>query len=71
MRDYGPTLGRYIQADPLGLVDGASIYGYALQNPGRYYDPTGEVIPFAVIGAAAALGFAFGALYQYLEDGWD
>ncbi|MDO6591949.1 hypothetical protein DS901_02630 [Loktanella sp. D2R18] len=35
MRDYDPTLGRYIQADPLGLVDGASVYGYALQNPGR------------------------------------
>jgi uncharacterized protein RhaS with RHS repeats len=42
MRDYDPTTGRYIQADPLGLVDGASVYGYALQNPGRYTDPTGE-----------------------------
>ena len=42
MRDYDPTLGRYLQADPLGLVDGASIYGYALQNPGRYTDPRGE-----------------------------
>ena len=41
MRDYDPTLGRYIQADPLGLVDGASVYGYALQNPGRYVDPKG------------------------------
>ena len=27
MRDYDPTTGRYIQADPLGLVDGASVYG--------------------------------------------
>ena len=42
MRDYDPTTGRYIQADPLGLVDGASVYGYALQNPGRYTDPRGE-----------------------------
>lgn len=42
MREYDPTLGRYIQADPLGLVDGASVYGYALQNPGRYVDPRGE-----------------------------
>ncbi len=41
MRDYDPTTGRYMQADPLGLVDGASMYGYALQNPGRYVDPTG------------------------------
>ena len=42
MRDYDPTLGRYLQADPLGLVDGASVYGYALQNPGMYTDPRGE-----------------------------
>lgn len=42
MRDYDPTLGRYLQADPLGLVDGASVYSYARQNPGRYVDPRGE-----------------------------
>ena len=30
MRDYDPALGRYLQADPLGLVDGASVYGYAM-----------------------------------------
>lgn len=42
MRDYDPTLGRYLQADPLGLVDGANVYGYALQNPGRYTDLRGE-----------------------------
>jgi RHS repeat-associated protein len=42
MRDYDPTTGRYLQAGPLGLVDGASVYGYALANPGRYVDPRGE-----------------------------
>ena len=42
MRDYDPTTGRYIQADPLGLVDGASVYGYGLQSPGRFVDPRGE-----------------------------
>ncbi len=41
MRDYDPTTGRYLQADPLGLVDGASVYGYALQNALRYVDPKG------------------------------
>ena len=50
MRDYDPTTGRYIQADPLGLVDGASVHGYALQNPGPYTDPTGEVKPALIIG---------------------
>ncbi len=52
MRDYDPTTGRYMQADPLGLVDGASIYGYALQNPGRYVDPRGE---FTITDAVRSL----------------
>ncbi len=43
MRDYDPTTGRYMEADPLGLIDGASVYGYARQNPGRYTDPRGVV----------------------------
>jgi RHS repeat-associated protein len=51
MRDYDPTTGRYIQADPLGLAGGNSLYGYALQNPSRFIDPTGEnplAVPIAV-----------------------
>ncbi|TQV65791.1 RHS repeat-associated core domain-containing protein [Aliiroseovarius halocynthiae] len=52
MRDYDPTTGRYIQADPLGLVDGASVYNYALQNPGRYVDPRGEET--ATMGGSAS-----------------
>jgi len=42
MRNYDPTTGRYIQADLLGLVDGASVYGYARGNPGRWTDFRGE-----------------------------
>ena len=42
MRDYDPTTGRYLQADPLGLVDGASVYGYVKQSPMRFIDPKGE-----------------------------
>jgi RHS repeat-associated protein len=41
MRDYDPTTGRYLQADPLGLVDGPSVYGYARQGPLTYVDPLG------------------------------
>ena len=37
MRDYDPTTGRYLEADPL---DGASIYGYVKGNLGG-----GWVIP--------------------------
>jgi RHS repeat-associated protein len=32
-RDYDPTTGRYIQADPIGLAGGASPYSYAMNNP--------------------------------------
>jgi RHS repeat-associated protein len=60
MRDYDPTTGRYLQADPLGLVDGASVYGYVTQNPGRWIDPRGEfvwVIPVAVVTAGLIYTF--------------
>jgi RHS repeat-associated protein len=33
MRDYDPTLGRYIEADPIGLLGGVNLYVYAGQNP--------------------------------------
>jgi len=44
MRDDDPTTGRYLGADPLGLVDGASVYGYVKQNPGRWIAPKGLLL---------------------------
>ncbi len=44
MRDYDPTTGRYLQADPLGILDDPNVYGYARQNPGRYVDPNGLTV---------------------------
>ena len=40
-RTYDPSLGRYSQADPLGFVDGPSVYGYARQSPVMRVDPWG------------------------------
>ncbi|MEP3843901.1 MAG: RHS repeat-associated core domain-containing protein [Paracoccaceae bacterium] len=34
MRDYDPTTGRYLQADPLGLVAGVNLYGYPQAQSG-------------------------------------
>lgn len=41
MRDYDPTLGQYIEADPSGLAGGTNLYEYAACNPIRYSDPFG------------------------------
>ena len=67
MRDYDPTTGRYLQGDPLGLVDGASVYGYALQSTGRYVDPRGEAVWFLPAFGGAAASVALG--WWLDEDG--
>jgi RHS repeat-associated protein len=40
-RYYAPWLARWISADPAGMTDGPSLYGYALGNPVRFKDSTG------------------------------
>jgi RHS repeat-associated protein len=43
-RSYDPILGRYTQPDPLGFVDGPSVYGYAGGSPQVYVDKDGRWI---------------------------
>jgi len=40
-RTYSPVLGRWLQRDPLGYVDGLNLYQYVHSNPVRYIDPYG------------------------------
>ncbi|GEM_PF-6711111 len=40
-RDYDPSTGFYIEADPLGLAGGLNPYAYTGQNPVHAIDPSG------------------------------
>jgi RHS repeat-associated protein len=40
-RDYDPTVGRYVKADPIGLAGGLNAYAYASAQPLALVDPFG------------------------------
>ena len=41
-RDYDPSTGRYVQADPIGLGGGNNPFNYAIGNPLRFRDSSGK-----------------------------
>ncbi len=60
-RTYRPTLGRWIQRDPIGYVGGVNLYEYVESNPVNAVDPWGKIavplpksIPEAVAEAILA-----------------
>lgn len=40
-RDYDPTIGRYLETDPVGLSGGSNTYAYVANNPYGGVDPLG------------------------------
>jgi RHS repeat-associated protein len=74
-RVYSPTLGRFLQMDPLGVAAGdRNLYRYAFNNPLTFTDPSGEIVPIAVLVAAivklASAGIDYGlTVYDIYKAG--
>ena len=43
-RHYDPTIGRFLQPDPIGYADGLNMYQYVGGNPVIFVDPTGLIL---------------------------
>lgn len=68
-RDYDPSVGRWLSKDPI-LFDGGdtNLYGYVMQDPVNFIDPTGEVLIAPIIGGAL-LGGGFDLAAQLIQNG--
>jgi uncharacterized protein RhaS with RHS repeats len=61
MRAYEPSLGRWINGDPIGLGGGINLHQYAESNPLAYTDRSG-LNPFAGVWTGAEIGASVGGI---------
>ena len=74
-RWYDPAIGRFISPDSIEYLDpesfgGLNLYGYCLNNPIMYVDPSGHfAITLSTILTAAIIGFAMGTVSGAMYGG--
>jgi RHS repeat-associated protein len=61
-RTYSPTLGRFLQVDPIGQEGGLHLYRFVLNSPQVYDDPYGQgpalyVLAGVVVGLGTYLAY--------------
>lgn len=69
LRTYHPGWGQYLEPDPLGPLPVSQAFGYAVQQPRRYVDPTGLLL-FAFDGtrqSASTQGNVWKLSQHYLD----
>lgn len=59
-RYYDPLLGRWLQRDPAGYVDGLNLYTYGLGNPWMHTDPYGLFVGLFIDGAVELWDIVWG-----------
>jgi len=61
-RHYSPTLGRFLETDPLGYVDSMNLFAYVVNNPWNIVDPMGLSLMgnFGPGNSAGSIGFSGG-----------
>jgi RHS repeat-associated protein len=72
-RDYNPSLGRYMEVDPLGLAAGMNPYAYVGGNPLTAVDPLG-LSGFSITSAITGFGDGVNVLgfspSENIRSGW-
>ena len=64
-RIYSPTLGRFMQTDPIGYGDGMNWYNYVGSDPVNLVDPSGKV----ALGSSCTLVVQSYTIWRYDSDG--